>query len=94
MYTRDQMEEQLKQTTKAAIFEQQFATAFDKILSEKRMGVNQLYAEKKDWTKYRINPSYQEVSPFTVEGDDGNYRITKWNSLLKDSAFYYDNPTL
>lgn len=36
MYTRDQMEEQLKANTKAAIFEQQFASAFDRILSEKR----------------------------------------------------------
>jgi hypothetical protein len=38
--------------------------------------------------------SYSEVKPFTVEGDDNNLRVSKWNSLLKDSAFYLDNPTL
>lgn len=94
MYTRDQMEEQLKQETKAALFEQQFATAFDKYLNEKRQNINQTYADKRDWTKYRLQPSYQEVRPFTVEGDDNKYRKAKWTSLLKDAAFYYDLPTI
>lgn len=35
-----------------------------------------------------------EVKPFTVEGDDNQLRKAKWASLLKDSAFYFDKPTL
>lgn len=58
MLTRDQQEEQLKQTAKAALFEQQFAKAFDKALSEKRNSANRPYAEKQDWSKYQSKPSY------------------------------------
>ena len=63
----------MKHTAKAAIFDQQFATAFDKFLNEKRQGINQSYADKRDWKKYRLNPSYVEVKPFTVEGDDHKF---------------------
>eukprot|EP00347_Sterkiella_histriomuscorum_P012897 403366798 len=94
MYTRDQMEEQLKAHTKAAIFESQFAQAFEKILSEKRSGQNQTYADKVKRNDYTMTDGYAEVKPFTVEGDDNNLRVAKWNSLLKDSAFYFDVPTL
>lgn len=34
------------------------------------------------------------MKPFTVEGDDHQLRKAKWASLLKDSAFYFDKPTL
>lgn len=93
MYSRDQMEEQLKAQAKAAIFERQFAEAFEKQLQKKRMGEQQMLADKVDRTDYTVTDGYQEVKPFTVEGDDNNLRIAKWNSLLKDAAFYYDYPT-
>lgn len=88
------MEEQVKHTAKAAIFDQQFAAAFDKFLNEKRQGINQSYADKRDWQKYRLSPSYVEVKPFTVEGDDHKFHKAKWASLFKDCAFYYDLPTI
>ena len=94
MYTRDQMEEQLKQETKAHLFEQQFATAFDKYLNEKRQNVNQQYAEKRNWQDYTVNAPYEEVKPFTVEGDDKKFRKAKWASLLKDASFYFDLPNI
>ena len=34
------MEEQVKQSAKAALFEQQFAAAFDKYMDQKRSNVN------------------------------------------------------
>lgn len=88
------MEEQLKAHTKAAIFEQQFAQAFDRILNDKRKGVNQHLADKVNRNEYTMSQGYEPVKPFTVEGDDKNLRVAKWNSLLKDSAFYFDVPSL
>lgn len=58
MYTKDQMEEQLKYTAKANLFDQQFAAAFDKYINEKRQNINQKYSEKRDWKKYSVMPSY------------------------------------
>jgi hypothetical protein len=43
---------------------------------------------------YTVTDGYVEVKPFTVEGDDNNLRVAKWNSLLKDAAFFFDVPTL
>ncbi len=88
------MEEQLKQSAKADLFNKKFEEAFDKYLTEKRNNVNQQYADKVDWTKYRVQPSYTEVKPFTVEGDDHKYRKAKWASMLKDCAFYIDLPNI
>jgi len=48
------MEEQLKQSAKADLFNKKFEEAFDKYLTEKRNNVNQQYADKVDWTKYRV----------------------------------------
>lgn len=88
------MEEQLKSQAKAAIFERQFAEQFEKQLNKKRSGQQDLLADKVNRDHYTYLDGYQEVKPFTVEGDDNNLRIAKWNSLLKDAAFYFDYPTL
>ena len=89
------MEEQLRAQTKAAIFEKQFAQAFERVLNDKRSGASdQHYADKVNRDKYTTTDGYQEIQPFTVEGDDKNLRVAKWNSLLKDSAFYFDVPNL
>ena len=95
MFTKDQLEAQLKGQAKSAIFERDFALAFDKYLAEKREGANKTYAEKKDWREYRISPAFEKaIQPFTVEGDDAKLHQAKWKSFLKDAAFYYDLPTL
>ena len=88
------MEEQLKAQAKAAIFERQFAEQFEKHLNKKRLGQEDLLADKVNRNDYTYLDGYKEVKPFTVEGDDNNLRIAKWNSLLRDAAFYYDYPTL
>jgi len=90
------MEEQLKQKAKARLFEDQFAEAFNKYITEKREGINQSYADKRDWKEYRAMPLKlsQDTAVFAVEGDDGKFREAKWNAMLKDCAFYFDNPSL
>ncbi len=88
------MEEQLKQAAKADFFEKQFASAFDKYLNEKRENTTKPYVENKNWKEYQFMPSYQPVEVFSVEGDDGKLHKAKWASLLKECAFYYDEPTL
>ncbi len=49
MFTKEQLETQLKGQAKSAIFERDFAIAFNKHLAEKREGVNHTYAEKQNW---------------------------------------------
>ena len=95
MYSKDQLEAQLKGHAKAVIFERDFAQAFDKYLTQKREGANRTYAEKKDWKEYRLTPAFeQKVKEFTVEGDDAKLHQAKWASFMKDAAFYFDHPTL
>jgi hypothetical protein len=95
MYTKDQLEAQLKSHAKSAIFERDFTLAFNKYLQQKREGADKTYAEKKDWKEYRLQPAFQTQNPvFTVEGDDAKFHKAKWASFLKDAAFYYDLPTL
>ena len=95
MFTKDQLEEQLKVNAKSALFERDFALAFDKYLAEKREGATKTYAEKKDWSEYTLNPSNERaITNFVVKGDDAKLHQAKWKSFLKDAAFYFDQPTL
>lgn len=95
MYTKDQLEDQLKTTAKSAIFERDFALAFDKYIAEKRNASGKTYAEKQDWSVYTLNPSNErKIVDFTVQGDDAKLHQAKWKAFLKDSAFYLDQPTL
>jgi len=42
-----------------------------------------------------LTPAFEsKIKPFTVEGDDTKFHQAKWNSFLKDSAFYIDLPTI
>jgi hypothetical protein len=52
------MEDQLKAHAKAAIFEKQFAEAFERVLNDKRQGVNQLYADQVDRDAYTVLDGY------------------------------------
>jgi hypothetical protein len=95
MFTKDQLESQLKTQAKSAMFERDFALAFNRHLNEKREGANRTYAEKKDWREYRLTPAFEKkITPFVVPGDDAKYHQAKWGSLLKDAAFYIDLPTI
>ena len=95
MFTKDQLETQLKGHAKSAIFERDFVLAFNKNLGQKRDGANSTYAQKKDWSEYRLKQAFEpQIKAFTVEGDDTKFHKAKWTSFLKDAAFYYDLPTL
>lgn len=95
MYTKEQLEDQLRHQAKSAIFQRDFALAFDKYIAEKRNGAGKTYAEKKDWQEYTVEqPNERKMVPFTVQGDDAKLHQAKWRSFLKDAAFYLDQPTL
>ena len=95
MFTKDQLETQLKGQAKSAIFERDFVLAFNKYLGEKREGATRTYAERQDWKDYRLTPAFEhKIKTFTVEGDDTKLHKAKWASFLKDAAFYYDLPTI
>lgn len=95
MFTKDQLESQLRGHAKSAIFERDFVLAFNKYLNEKKEGADKTYSEKKDWKEYRLTPAFEsKIKAFTVEGDDAKLHKAKWSSFLKDAAFYYDIPTL
>jgi hypothetical protein len=39
-------------------------------------------------------PVFDNLTAFTVEGDDKKFHIAKWKSFLRDATFYYDIPTI
>ncbi len=90
MYTKDQVEDQLRANVRSAVFEREFVLAFNKHLKEKQEGATKTYAEKRDWKEYRLQPAFETIQPFTVEGDDQKFHLAKWNAFLKDAAFYFD----
>ena len=95
MFTKDQLESQLKTQAKSAMFERDFVLAFNKHLNEKREGANRTYAEKKDWQEYRLTPAFEKkIKPYLVPGDDAKLHQAKWGALLKDAAFYVDLPSV
>jgi hypothetical protein len=94
MFTKDQLESQLKSHAKSALFERDFVLSFNKYLGEKREGANKSYSEKVDWRDYKLTQFERQHAPFTVEGDDAKFHQAKWGSFLSDAAFYYDLPTL
>jgi len=95
MFSKDQLEAQLKGHAKSAIFERDFVNAFNKYLTEKREGANKTYAENKDWKEYRLSQAFESQYPaYTVEGDDSKLHKAKWAAFLKDAAFYVDLPNL
>ena len=70
MYSKDQLEAQLKSQAKNAMFERDFMIAFNRHLNLKKDAVNRTYADNKDWRDYRLEPSYKEVERFTIPDDD------------------------
>ena len=81
----------------AEIAEEQYQRDFDKYLNEalaeKQAEAKKLYAEKVDRLDYTPEEGYVVTKPFKVAGDD-KLRTGHWNELLRDSAFYYDQPTV
>jgi hypothetical protein len=61
MYTKDQLEQQLKNNAKSALFEREFMSAFNKHLTAKKEGVQNRNSERADWQTYALQPSYTEV---------------------------------
>lgn len=95
MFTKDQLESQLKGHAKSAIFERDFVLAFNKYLGEKREGATRTYAEKKDWKEYRLTPAFEvKQVAFTVDGDDAKLHQAKWKSFLLDACYYFDQPNV
>ncbi len=94
MYTKDQLEAQLKNHAKSAMFERDFMLAFNKHLNEKKEGAFKNESEKKDWKEYRLKPAVQKFEPFSVEGDDAKFHKAKWTEFMKDACFYYDSPSV
>ena len=93
MYSKDQVEAILRSQAKNAMFERDFLASFNKHLNAKKENLTKTYAEQTNWQEYKLQPSYEEVKPFSIEGDD-KFKSKKFNALLKDCAFYYDKPVL
>lgn len=95
MYSKDQLESQLKSHAKSAMFERDFVFAFNKYLGEKREGATRTYAEKSDWSEYRLTQAFQKKhEAFKVEGDDSKFHKAQWSSFLHDACFFFDLPTI
>jgi hypothetical protein len=93
MFDKQQLHDQLKQKAKDALFERQFQIAVEKELADKAKDC--FYSEDKNFRDYEHGkdlaaPTYKA---FSVEGDD-EHQTLKWNSALKDSAYYFDQPSI
>jgi hypothetical protein len=49
MYTKDQLEEQLKNQAKSRIFEREFIHAVNRHLSDKKDNIDRTFAETQNW---------------------------------------------
>ncbi len=90
------MEAELKANAKNAIFERDFAKAFNKYLKEKQDGSDKTRAAKNpdEWKEYQLKKCFEPaIKPLTFEGDN-KFKSVKWASLLQEAAFYFDLPTL
>lgn len=58
MYSKDQLEAQLKTQAKNAMFERDFMLAFNKYLNQKKDNASKTYAEQTNPDEYRLRPAY------------------------------------
>ena len=80
---------ELKARREEELFQREFDDELARILAEKKAG--KFEKNKFDSETMRELPDYVKPEPFTVE-NDGKFQTKKWNFLLKDCAWYYDNP--
>lgn len=89
------MEAELKANAKNAIFERDFQNAFSKYLNQKQANHDRPRAEyTDDWKKYKLMPSGERTFPRFIIAGDNKFKSKKWASLMKDSAFYFDLPSI
>ena len=96
MYTREQIEQSLKEKAKDSMFERDFQQSFNKYLTDKQQNPNRKYSETVNADDYRLKDcevTTPQHPPFEIPNDD-EFKSKKWTSLLKDSAFYFDLPTI
>ena len=95
--TTGQHREDLKQTDRLSgdlkdqIFQQQLMQALAR--KDQERANPKTYAETVDRSKYTKVQSLEYKKAFTVAGDD-KYKSKKWESMMKDAAFYLDNPQI
>ncbi len=93
MFDRDRIRDELKSQARDELFKSEFFEAYNRQLSLKKDKLNKTYAETVDRTEYGLKPLVQAPQAFTIEGDD-ELQSKKWESALKDAAFYFENPRL
>ena len=95
MQNRAQIEAQLRQETRDAIFNRQLSEVLAQKQAEREQYGQKTYAEQVDANKYRVMRPTLGEDPvmFKVAGDD-SFKSKKWEALMTDCAFYYDKPTL
>ena len=91
MYSGVEHREKLKQEAKNFLFDQNFQAEVQRQIAEKQAKKDKTLVEKlgQDAPEQRDRLS----SRFVIQGDDEN-KTLMWRSLMKDSAYYYDVPTL
>jgi hypothetical protein len=70
----------------------EFQKAVEKELALRRDKSQQLF-DQEDIEKTMRLSDHDAPKPLVIEGDD-QHQTQRWNSLLKASAYYYDNPSL
>ena len=79
----------LKEKRTEHLYQKEYEEELARILAEKRAG--KFEKNKFDPETMKEIPPYERPKPYSVENDD-QYNTLLWNSMLRDSAFYFDNP--
>ena len=87
--SRNELYNELKEARREQLFWREFDKEVANQIAMKKEGKVESDGYHPDKCKY-IKP-YQRPEAFTVENDD-KHHTKLWDSMLKDCAFYFDNP--
>ena len=97
MYARETLQKQLLGEAKSQLFQEKLEEAIFKAAAEKKAQADVPLAAKMDdkdyFKKSLVDKRDLYAKPFAIEGDD-NLNSKMWASLKKDSAHYFDCPTV
>ena len=90
--SRQEFYDELKKRRAEKLFQAEFNQNVAHLLAEKRMGGDGVYERKREDREYKMLDEYKRPKPFTLSVVDDQYHSKMWGSLLKNCAFYYDEP--
>jgi len=89
MLDKKQLQDQMTGKVRDELFYRQFYTSLNQRFEEMQSESVKTYAEKVKREDYTTSSVREKPARFSMPNDDG-FKTKKWNSLLKDCAYYFD----